>query len=294
MGVRASANDNPGMTESWAWDETLYAESAAHYVTGRLPYPSELGDRIATAALLGDQARALDVGCGPGSLTLLLARRVDQIVGIDADQQMIMQADLAAQQAGIDNVTWRRMRGEDLPADLGCFDLVTFAQSFHWMEREKVAAVVREMLRAGGSCVHVHATTHRGDSSVDALSRPRPPYEAIDALVRSYLVPVRRAGRGSLPKGTPGDEADVYRQAGFDGPVHFEIERGEVVDRSVDEIVAAMFSLSSSTPHLFGPRRGQFEAELRALLEAASDGGSFCERVRDVAFDIWRSRTDPR
>jgi len=58
--------------------------------------------------------------------------------------------------------------------------------------------------------------------------------------------------------------------------------------RSVDEIVDATFSLSSSTPHLFGARRTDFEAELRALLEAEADDGLFCERVRDIAFDVWR------
>ena len=291
--VDGEATDNPGVADSWAWDETLYAESAAHYVAGRLPYPAELGERIVAAAGLGGRARALDVGCGPGSLTLLLARYLDEVVGIDADQEMITQAGLAAQQDGVSNVGWRRMRAEDLPADLGCFDLVTFAQSFHWMERLRVATIVRKMLRAGGSCVHVHATTHRGDASVDVLPRPRPPYEEIDALVNSYLGPERRAGRSSLRDGTPGGEADIFGQAGFAGPSRFEVARGEVIDRSIEEIVSATFSRSSSTPHLFGARRAAFETELRALLKAASNDGFFCERLRDITFDIWRPIEDP-
>src|SRR5262249_162806 len=74
--------DNPGMTEPGRWDETLYAGSAAHYVTGRLPYPDDLGKQIVAAAGVGNRARALDVGCGPGSLTLLLAGSVGHVVGI--------------------------------------------------------------------------------------------------------------------------------------------------------------------------------------------------------------------
>ena len=217
----AGAVDNRGMSESWEWDETLYAQSAGYYLCGRLTYPRQLAAQIVSAVGLGIDSRALDVGCGPGSLTLLLAPLVGQIVGIDADGGMIAQARLAADQAGIDNVAWRRLRGEQLPADLGDFDLATFAQSLHWMKRIEVLGLVRTMLVASGACVHVHATTNRGDESIDPLPRPRPPYEEIDALVRSYLGPVRRAGRSVRPSFAGGDEAEVYRAAGFDGPEHF-------------------------------------------------------------------------
>ena len=282
------AVDNPAVAKPWEWDETLYAQSAAYYVAGRMAYPSRLAEQIAAAVGLSGASRALDVGCGPGALTLMLARHVGQIIGIDADPEMVAQAEMAAQRAGVGNVGWRRMRGEQLPGDLGRFDLVTFAQSFHWMERVKVARTVLAMLSAGGACVHVHATTHRGDSSVDALPRPRPPYQEIEALARSYLGPTRRAGRSAVPGGARDDEDDIYREAGFDGPTRFEVPRGEVIERTVDEVVAATFSLSSSTPHLFGDRRAEFEADLRAVLGAASDDGRFCERARDVAFDVWR------
>jgi hypothetical protein len=53
------------------------------------------------------------------------------------------------------------------------------------MKRIEVLGLVRTMLVASGACVHVHATTNRGDESIDPLPRPRPPYEEIDALVRS-------------------------------------------------------------------------------------------------------------
>jgi len=283
------APHNERVPQTWSWDETLYAGSAAHYVKGRMPYPSDLGARIAQAARVGAQARALDVGCGPGSLTLLLAGCMDEVVGLDADAEMLEQARLAARRHGVTNARWVNMRGEELPAELGAFDLVTFAQSFHWMERRRVAALVHGMLRPGGALVHVHATTGSGDSSSDPLSRPRPPYERIRALVGSYLGPVPRAGRSRLATPRSGESA-IYQQAGFGDPVRVEVPRAELVERSVQEIVDATFSLSSSAPHLFGDRLEQFEAELRALLERAADGGLFCERLRDIAFDVWRAR----
>ncbi|MEX5712051.1 hypothetical protein AB1484_28105 [Parafrankia sp. FMc6] len=86
------------------------------------------------------------------------------------------------------------MRAEDLSGRLGIFRVVTFAQSFHWLDRPRAAAAARRMLVPDGLCVFVHATTHEGVPGDDALPHPRPPREAITSLVRRYLGPLRRAG----------------------------------------------------------------------------------------------------
>ena len=144
------------------------------------------------------------------------------------------------------------------------------------------------MLASDGTVVHVHATPPRGYASDNPIEHPPPPHTAIAELVATYLGPVRRAGRGSLPSGTPEDEDAILRKAGFNGPDRFEVGGGEVLTRSADQVVAAVFSLSSSTPHLFGPSRGSFERDLRALLRQTSPDDLFAERRRDVALDIWR------
>ncbi|HYN96926.1 MAG TPA: class I SAM-dependent methyltransferase [Pilimelia sp.] len=275
-------------TARWQWDESLYAGSAPHYAVGRMPYPARLAEAIRDSVGLDGGGRLLDVGCGPGSLTLSLAAYVDSAVGVDADPDMLAEARRAAADQGIRNIDWRHLRAEDLPADLGTFRLVTLAQSFHWMDRPLVARRVRGMLGADGAWVHVSATTHRGVAGDDPLPHPRPPWDRIDELVAHYLGPVRRAGRGVLPAGTPGGEEDVMRAAGYTGPTRVEVRRGEVVDRGLDEIVAAVFSLSGSTPHLFGDRREAFADDLRQLLRACSPSGRFAERTREIGIAIWR------
>jgi SAM-dependent methyltransferase len=127
----------------WEWDEALYAGSAAHYVRGRLPYPAEVASALNDALALNGSGRLLDVGCGPGSFTLVIAPLFDEVVGIDADSAMIVAAAEAAGEAGVANVVWKLLRAEYLPADLGRFRVVTFAQSFRWVDRNRVAAVVR-------------------------------------------------------------------------------------------------------------------------------------------------------
>ena len=272
---------------TWVWDSSLYAGSAAYYTRGRIAYPPDLADALATELGLDGSGRLLDVGCGPGSLTLPLAGSFEQAVGLDADPNMIEEARRLATDAGIHNVRWLHLRAEELPADLGTFRLVTFAQSFHWMDRPRVAAAVRGMVAAGGACAHVHATTHQGVEGAVALPHPRPPHSAIADLVREYLGPVRRAGRGNLADGTASGETEIYRAAGFTGPRRIELP-GRVVNRTADDVVAGVFSLSSSTPNLFGDRRTAFEADLRELLADAGPSGTFSEQTREVAVDIWR------
>jgi SAM-dependent methyltransferase len=272
---------------SWSWDPTLYAGSAPHYVLGRVPYPAAVAEELVGALSLDGSQRLLDVGCGPGSLTLLLAPHVAEAVGVDADADMLAAAARLAAERSLSHVQWLRMRAEELPGDLPPVDVVTFAQSFHWMDRPHVAGAVRGMLRPGGAVVHVGATTHEGiDPDVD-LPFPRPPRNAVAGLVRRYLGPVRRAGQGVLPEGTSEGEDDVFRAAGFTGPQRIEIP-GRVVVRSVEEVASSIYSLSSCAPHLFGTRLADFDGELRSLLIEASADGTFSEQMRSITLSVWR------
>lgn len=267
----------------------LYAGSAKYYARGRMPYPPELADALREELGLDGSGRLLDVGCGPGSLTLLLAPLFEHAVGVDPDRGMIAEAAREAARVDVQNATWVQLRAEDLPAGLGTFRVATFAQSFHWMDRPRVAASVRDMLEPGGAWVHVGATTHQGVGTAEGLPHPQPPRDAIGELVRAYLGPKRRAGRRTLPDEGPSGEEEVMLATGFTASATLEVGGGRVLERSEDEVVASVFSLSSAAPHLFGDRLAAFEAELRELLRATSPEGRFAERTREIALVIWRS-----
>lgn len=277
----------------WTWDPTLYSGSAAYYVRGRVPYPRPLIDALVAELALDGSGRLLDVGCGPGSLTLPLAPWFERAVGLDADADMLAEGARQAVAAGIDNVDWLNLRAEDLPLGLGPFRTVTLAQSFHWMDRALVARRLRTVLARGGVLVQVHATTHRGLDGSLPLPHPRAPRREIDALVTRFLGPGRRAGQRILPPVPINEparnrqEAGIYRAAGFVGPTRIEVA-GSVVRRSADDVVASVFSLSGAAPHLFGGRVADFEAALRTLLAEVSPDGQFSEQLREIAVDVWR------
>lgn len=276
------------MVDGWEWDSTLFEGSAAYYPRGRLPYAPYLAEVLVEALRLDGRGRLLDVGCGPGTLALGLAHLFREVVGVDADDEMIAEAKRRAAEAGVaDTSRWIHTRAEDLPADLGTFTVATFGNSFHWMDRDAVAAAVRSVLEPGGVLVHI-SDLKTETRSVAGLPHPAVPYPAITDLVRRYLGPVQRAGQGVILHGTPSGEAAVLTRAGFTAPARYVVPGQQPLVRAIEDVVAWTFSMSSSAPHLFGEHRDAFEADLSRLLRDASPAGLFSERLPSTEVFVWR------
>jgi SAM-dependent methyltransferase len=278
--------------ETWSWDESLFAGAAAYYEQGRLPYAPGLADVMAGSLALDGRGRLLDVGCGPGIVALRLASRFEAVVGLDPDPDMLAHASRAAVRQGIGNASWVCRRAEELPAGLGRFRAVTFAASFHWMDRPLVASAVAAMLDPGGAAVQVDAPGYRPDELAAEAQRgtlafPPPPDDALDQLRRQYLGPDRRAGRG-IRNTSPAGEDEVFTQAGFRPAETVTVPDGRTLELTADDIVARVFSSSTTTPHLLGDRRGDFERDMRKVLAQASPPGRFAVRLPDNILRIWR------
>jgi SAM-dependent methyltransferase len=198
------------------YDPTIYLGAAAHYLPGRPAYSSRLEAVLAQELGLDGIGRLLDVGCGPGILTLRLAGLFEEAVGLDPDPDMLAEARRAADDSGVANVRWVRALAEDLPeAAPGPFRLVGFGQSFHWTEERRVAEVVYDMLEPGGAMAMVVHTV-AGRPVPEGPGPPPIPHDEIEALIGTYLGSTRRAGQGSVPVRTHRFE-DVLEQTRFGG-----------------------------------------------------------------------------
>ena len=263
----------PLMPEGWTWDPTLFGGSAAFYAQGRLPYPSGLADTLRDALALDGTGRLLDVGCGPGTVALRLAHLFEEVVGLDADADMVAEA----QRQAPPHATFVTAMAEDLDRlGLGTFRVITMAQSFHWMDRERVAGALRNVLAPGGAVVHVDGRTNVVPTE-------------LRAVIERRLGPVPRAGQGHLRHGTPSGEPEVLRAAGFGDPAVVVVPGGEVVVRSADDVIAGVWATSGSAPHLFGDDLPAVEAELRAAL----GDGPFTEQLGDTRLVVYRLRSEP-
>jgi ubiquinone/menaquinone biosynthesis C-methylase UbiE len=269
------------------YDPTLYQGAAANYARGRPPYSAQLVSTLATELGLDGSGRLLDVGCGPGSLTIELAGTFDEAVGLDPDADMLAEGMRCARAAGIENVRWVRALAEDIPKlNLGAFMLVTFGQSFQWTDRERVAEAVYDIVEPGGAlALIVHA--HEGRLAPNGPPYPLIPHDEIHALIRRYLGPRRRAGQGFRTE-PPDRYEDALARTRFGAPRSvFAPGRADIV-RDVDGVVAGFSSMSFAVPHLFGEWRDAFEADLRALLAARSETGLFWDWPGDTAIMLAR------
>ncbi|MHB1584521.1 MAG: class I SAM-dependent methyltransferase [Acidimicrobiales bacterium] len=276
--------------EDWTWDETVFQGTAAFYRQGRSPYAPGLAVALAEHLDLDGHGRLLDVGCGPGTVTLLFAHLFDTVVGLDPDAAMLGEARKAAAGQHGANATWVQMRGEDLPGSLGGFRVVSFAQSFHWMDRPRVAAAVRQMVEAHGAVVQVDIG-HQGPVRDEPPGGGHPPIpeKAIDEMRRQWLGADRRAGQG-FRNTSPSGEDGVFQSAGFAPEEVVVVPDDRLLHRSVDDVVAWVLSTSSTAPHHFGERLSDFVRDLRALLLDASPEGRFSVQLSDNLLRIRRPR----
>jgi SAM-dependent methyltransferase len=274
--------------EDWSWDDTVFEGTAAYYRQGRKPYAPALADALAEHLHLDGRGRLLDVGCGPGTAALHFAHLFESVIGLDPDPGMLTEAQRAGAEEQVTNTSWVQMRAEDLPGSLGTFRVISFAQSFHWMDRPRVASAVREMLGSNGVVVQVDLW-HTNPPNQVLASGPYPPIPevAIDEMRRRWLGPDRRAGQG-FRNTSPDGEDEVFQAAGFAPEELVVVPDDRVLERSVEDVVAWVLSTSSTAPHLFGDRVDDFIRDLRSLLLNVSPNGRFSAALSDNRLRIRR------
>jgi SAM-dependent methyltransferase len=269
------------------YDPTIYLGAAAHYRSGRPAYSPELEAVLTRELGLDGSGRLLDAGCGPGVLTVRLAHLFGPVVGLDPDAGMLAEGARAADERGITNIRWVRGLAEDLPAVApGPYRLVTFGQSFHWTDEQRVAETVYDLLEPGGAlALIVHTVAGRPrppDPGVPAI-----PHEEIRALVAKYLGSNRRAGQGTSPQRSHRFE-DVLIQTRFGAPQQLFVPGLPDLLRDSESVLSGYLSLASSAPHLYGDRLDDFAGEVRALLANRSATGVFWDWPGDTEVVLGR------
>jgi ubiquinone/menaquinone biosynthesis C-methylase UbiE len=93
--------------------------------------------------------RVLDVGCGTGVLAAALAERGSRVWGVDASDEMLVQA---ATRAGR-GLAFKPGDAESLPFKDGWFERVVFRLVVHVVDRQRAFAEARRVLAPGGRVV---------------------------------------------------------------------------------------------------------------------------------------------
>ena len=107
------------------------------------------GERV--QASLPASASALDLGCGGGHLSFLLARCVHSVVAADPSAEMLAVVAATAAAQGLDGLRTLQCRAEQLPLADQSLDLVaTRYSAHHWEDVEAALREMRRVLRPGG------------------------------------------------------------------------------------------------------------------------------------------------
>jgi SAM-dependent methyltransferase len=124
----------------------VFGEDADLYDRARPSYPATLVDDV--VAMAGPSGRALDVGCGTGKATVLLAERGLTGAGVEADPAMAEVARLNL--APYPRWTVYVSDFEKWQPREGSFDLVCAAQAWHWLDPAVRLQRAHGLLRPGG------------------------------------------------------------------------------------------------------------------------------------------------
>ena len=138
---------------SGALDVNPFVGEGGAYDSVRPAYPDEavaaLVDaarcaRGSAASVQGGPLRAADIGAGTGKMSELLARSGLLVDAVEPSEAM------RAQASSIEGVTWHDGVAEQtgLPNDM--YDIVVFAQSWHWVDSERAGLEVERILAPGG------------------------------------------------------------------------------------------------------------------------------------------------
>lgn len=106
----------------------------ARCYAARPPYAPELYDFLLKQ--VAGRGRAMDLGCGPGKIAMILAKHFTEVVALDPSAAMI-EAGRAADAGRRGAITWIRETAEAYHCEVG-FDLVTAGTSIHWLDHAVV------------------------------------------------------------------------------------------------------------------------------------------------------------
>ena len=235
------------------------------YARFREPYPASFFREMARREELHGVERLIDIGCGPGSLAIGFAPYVHECVGVDVETEMLAAARLEAARSGV-HVELIQARIEDLPLDIGVFQVVTIGRALHWFDRDQAIAVLERIVDTNGWIAICGTRTH----------------SAASQGWTGKFHEIRRAWSSDPDESRYRIDLDEW----FAGSRFQKLENIEVTEAhqvTIPDLIGRALSLSTTSPEVLGDRRPLFETALREALEPLSVDGVFEEEVTAIA-----------
>lgn len=190
-----------------------------------------------------------DIGAGTGIFSRMLARHGLDVTAVEPNDAMRREG--IATSAGVP-IHWHSGRAERTGLPDRCFDWVTVASAFHWVELPAGLIEIHRILRPGG-----YLTVLWNPRDIDG----HPLHERIEAVIEEIVPDLRRVSSGSRRHAA--DWESVLVSTGhFSDPILFEAPHEERMSR--ERYMTAWRSVCDIQEQA-GPER--FEEILRRIAE---------------------------
>lgn len=251
------------------FDKHRFRTAAAFYERYRIPYDEAAIAWAAAAVGAGAASRVMDLGCGPGTLSVPLARLVGEVVGVDPEPAMLAAAHERAMREGV-RLTLVEGSSNDLSAIQAPFRLVTMGRSFHWMDRAATLAALDHLVEPGGGVALFH----------DATPVRAAWWTAARAVAELFVAGNDSARHWQRNPAWAPHETYLLDSA-FSRVERYGTLSVERID--ADHVVGRLLSMSSTSPQRLGERQPEFETAVREAIAPHAGADGLFEQIVETA-----------
>ncbi len=213
------------------WSKPEVAEQWKQAAAERNRHLAAATEVMFSLARLAPGMRVLDLGTGAADVALMAAERVGpsgSVVAVDSSEEMIQVAKASVREAGVANVTVRRMDAENIDAKDAPFDVVL----------ARMVLMFVDLPRALGGIARVLAPRGRFAATVWSAIANNPYHAAILDVARESGAPAADSELGrAFGLADPAPLVDAARAAGF-AEIDVRAVRGERRVSSLSEQIA--------------------------------------------------------
>ncbi len=264
---KPATGEQPSQPLAPSYPKDLFQGTAYYYARYRVPYPQQLVEDLRVRAKLTGEGRLLDLACGSGEVAIPMHYFFREVWAVDQEPEMVAFGREKAEKCDAKNIVWKVNRAEDIDAPANSFELITIGSAFHWMDREHVADICKQLLVKGQPMSVMGSNSPwTGTAEWQAVARE---------VIQKWIGENRRAGSGTFSRPRKPHEV-VLAEADF------EVEQFKfpsLYTWTLDTFMGYLYSTSFASLEVLGNKAEEFEADMRKTLSEYEPSGQFEEEM---------------